>query len=199
MEMNHSGKKLSFPENFGKLLYNNQLYKLATVGYMVLAMLLAIVVGQMSKEAPFVVVMNEEAQILDTLVKKPLAEANIEQALRKYISFRYNYDPKNIETNFGRSLAFVSPIKEKPFREAMKPTLKFVADRGATSRAYVNTVRVDLNNKKAIIEGDRVTSIQGLLMASPLKLELNFEPTEYTTENPWGIAIASEKDLSVRE
>lgn len=46
-----------------------------------------------------------------------------------------------------------------------------------------------------MIVGDRIMSIQTLKAAGDLKLELVFESSQRSNENPWGIYFTREREL----
>lgn len=77
----------------------------------------------------------------------------------------------------------------------MQNVIRFSVDKIVAQRAYPVEIRVDLKKGVAVIEGDRITSIQGLKAAGDLRLELGFESGPRTGQNPWGVYVSKEKEF----
>ncbi|MGE3263190.1 MAG: hypothetical protein AB7K68_15525 [Bacteriovoracia bacterium] len=78
---------------------------------------------------------------------------------------------------------------------SMQNVIRFSVDKIVAQRAYPVEIRVDLKKGIAVIEGDRITSIQGLKAAGDLRLELGFESGPRTEQNPWGVYVSKEKEF----
>ena len=114
--------------------------------------------------------------------------------MREYLKYRYNWTPKTVSSQVGKAGDFILSSTRRAFEGSMQNVVRFSVDKIVAQRAYPVEIRVDLKNSVVVIEGDRITSIQGLKAAGDLRLELGFESGPRTEKNPWGVYISKDKE-----
>lgn len=184
----------NFPKQISELMNSNQFLKVfsvAAVGLSTVAMIALLLLG--SKE-PIVISLSSNAQELNQDKELPKAEAEVEQAARKYVSLRYRWEPSTVQKNLELANAFIHTSSKKAYQSAISNVVRFSTEKQVSQRAYTNTVNVNLQKKTVSVFGDRITSIQGMMAAGPLKVELTFESGDRTKENPWGLYFVKEKE-----
>lgn len=183
-----------FPKQISDLMNSNQFLKIfavAALGLSVISMVTLLILGN---KPPLVITLSENANIVTQLKKLPSAESEIEQAAKKYISLRYKWETSNVAKNLDLASYFIHPSSKKAYLSAISNVIKFSSEKQVLQRAYANEVVVNLQSKTVTVTGDRMTSIQGMMAAGPLKVELTFESGDRTKENPWGVYFVKEKE-----
>lgn len=183
-----------FPKQISELMNSNQFLKIfavAALGLSIISMATLLILGN---KPPMVISLRENATEVTQLKKLPSAEAEIEQAARKYISLRYKWDAGSVSKNLDLASHFIHPTSKKAYVTAISNVIKFSSEKQVLQRAYANEVVVNLQSKTVTVTGDRMTSIQGMMAAGPLKVELTFESGDRTKENPWGVYFVKEKE-----
>lgn len=183
-----------FPKQFSDLMNSNQFLKIFSVAALGLAIFALITLMTLGFKAPIVLSLSESAVELNQTDSLPKPEDQIQQAAKKYVSLRYKWEPTNVVKNLELADSFIHTTSKKAYLAAISNIVKFSTDKQVSQRAYVNTASVNLQSKTVIITGDRITSIQGMMAAGPLKVELTFESGDRTKENPWGIYFVKEKE-----
>lgn len=183
-----------FPKQIAELMHSNQFLK----GFSILALLVALAAAATSilvgTKQPIVLTLSPSGQEQAASSELPKPELQVEQAVRRYIDLRYKWEPSNVQKKLGMASAFIHETSQKAFQGAIANVIRFSTEKQVTQRAYPEMVKVNLTNKTVQISGDRITAIQGIMAAGPLKIELSFESGQRTKENPWGIYITKEKE-----
>lgn len=182
------------PKLLGDLMHSNQflkIFSLAALGISVLAMATTLV---LSAKPPLILTLSPNGQEVKKQADLPKAEDQVEAAVRKYIELRYRWEPKNVQSNLASATDFIHPNSRKAFQTSISNVIRFSTEKQVTQRAYPVLVKVNIQDKVVQVLGDRITAIQGMMAAGPLKLELSFESGDRTKENPWGIYISKEKE-----
>lgn len=193
MNENIKLKIRKFPKALAELSHSNQFLKISTLSsYGLCALMMMVIFYQASKPA-YVLPLAPDASVYKE-ISKPDAKLEIENAIKEYIKYRYNWSPKTISEQVDKASVFILPPIKKKFNEAMKGVIRFSTEKMVEQRAYPE-VTVDLKKSIASVHGDRVTVIQGLKAAGDIHLELSFESGFRTNENPWGVYISREKEF----
>ncbi|MGE4130526.1 MAG: hypothetical protein AB7F86_02765 [Bdellovibrionales bacterium] len=193
MNQNTQLKLRSFPKAIGDLAHSNQFLKMsAFASYGLCTFLIALLTYQSFRPLTVLTLTPEGSAYQSGPLPRP--ELEIERAVREYLKYRYNWDAKNISSQLAEAGAFILPSTRKPFEVSMKKVMKFAAEKMVAQRAYPEKVQIDLKAGVALVQGDRITAIQGLRAAGDLKLELTVVPGPRTSANPWGVYISKEKE-----
>lgn len=184
----------NFPKQLSDLMNSNQFLKIFAVAALSLAVLSLITLLALGFKAPTVISLSESAFELNQTDKFPKPEDQIQQAAKKYVSLRYKWEPVNVVKNLELADAFIHSTSKKAYLAAVSNVARFSSEKQVSQRAYVNVVDVNLQTKTVTVTGDRITSIQGMMAAGPLKVELTFESGDRTKENPWGVYFVKEKE-----
>lgn len=128
------------------------------------------------------------------LTPMPKPEVEIERAIREYLKFRYNWEPKTIANNVSKAEAFILPGTRKAYSSAMESVVRFSAEKLVVQRVYPERILIDLKKNVATIRGDRITEIQGMKAAGDLRLQLSLDFGARTVANPWGVYVAKETE-----
>ena len=175
------------------LRHANQFLKVYALSSTILSIFCLAVVFLSIEREPTVIALGPSGQVLETEgALKP--EVEIESALRRYIEFRYTWEPKTIRESLNRANDFVHPSTVKIFDADLMEVQKFALEKNVSQRGYASSISIDLQKQIAKVRGDRVTTIQGLTAAGPLALTLQFESGPRTKANPWGIYVVREKN-----
>lgn len=186
-------KNSELPKKIGELVHSNQFLKLFSLLALSLAALMLIAVIVMAAKEPTVITLNVDGENLEKTVI-PKAEDQIREGIKRYLEKRYQWEPENVIKKLKESEEFITPKALRAFQSAVANVAKFSVDKVVSQRVYSSDIKVDLKSQTALITGDRVTSIQGLMAAGNLKLELTFESGPRTKENPWGLYISKERE-----
>lgn len=181
------------PKVIADLKYANQFLKIFALASLTLCFASIVLAIVLVSKGPHVIALAPSGETL-SLDSQPNPERDVEMALRKYISLRYTWDSKNIRERLGLARVFVNSNALKSFDSDLAEVQKFAIDRNASQHGYVAEISIDLTKQVAHIQGDRVTTIQGLTAAGALVLSLQFESGPRTKANPWGIYVSKERN-----
>jgi type IV secretory pathway component VirB8 len=184
----------TFPRQISNLMNSNQFLNIFSVAALTVAILAVVSLLALGAKPPLVITINEKAFELTQVDHLPKVEDEIKQAASKYISLRYKWEPNTVANNVNRAKAFIHPLSKKVYLASISNVVKFSTEKQVSQRAYANSYTVNLQSQTVTVAGDRITSIQGLQAAGPLKVELGFESGERTKDNPWGIYFTKEKE-----
>ena len=186
-------KNSNLPRMLGELMHSNQFLKFFAIVALFLTTLSMVVVLTVVNKAPTVLTLLADGSSVEkTTLPKP--EDQIDKAVRRYLDLRYRWEPKTVQAKIKQSESFILPTAVKAFETSTAPIIKFSTEKLVSQKMYADHVFVNLENKSASISGDRLTDIQGMRAAGPLKLTLFFENGPRTPENPWGVYISKEKE-----
>lgn len=187
-------KSSRVPKMMADLIHSNQFLKIFSLMSFVLSiMILMILSYQLSKE-PLVLAFNPGGSYLSE-TSVPDAEVQIQEGLKAYLKFRYRWEPKTIQSQMSESANFVSTSSSKAFWSSVNKIIDFSKEKNVSQKTFPEDLKVDLQNKIALVYGERITTIQGLSASGPLRLKLQFDYGERTEKNPWGVYIVKEKEL----
>jgi hypothetical protein len=186
-------KAASFPKLFAELSHSNQFLKIFSVISLAVAILAGLLAIMVSTKDPIVLSLTPSAETFEAS-EMPRPEDEVRMAARAYIKKRYNWEPSNVLVHLKEAEAFVLPNSLKAYRSAAMNVARFSTEKLVEQRAYPNVINVNLEKRAVIVQGDRITSIQGLKAAGDLRLELAFETGPRTKGNPWGIYVNRERE-----
>jgi hypothetical protein len=184
----------NFPKQLSDLMNSNQFLKIFAVAALGLAIFALITLMTLGFKPPIVISLSESAVEMSQKDSLPKPEDQIQQAAKRYVSLRYKWEPANVVKNLELADVFIHPTSKKAYLAAVSNVVRFSSEKQVSQRAYANLVAVNLQSKTVTVTGDRITSIQGMMAAGPLKVELTFENGDRTKENPWGVYFVKEKE-----
>jgi len=123
---------------------------------------------------------------------REILELEVRRWVEGYVTTHYNWTPQTIDTAFQKASNYVSQEQQKAFWAANTTQLKVAKDKGLSQRFYISSLKLDLDKRRASIEGERVLVVESLRAASIVNLSLSFQLGPRTVENPEGIYISSE-------
>lgn len=180
-----------FPQALAELSHSNQFLKMsAFAAFLICGLLITLLFFQAVKPAPILTLAPDAS--LYQAAAKPKPEVEVERAIREYIKYRYNWEPKTVVKRIDDAEAFILPGTRKTFAGSMTNVVRFSTEKMVGQKAYPEKIVIDLGKSEARITGDRVTSIQGIKAAGDLSLKLSFESGPRTEANPWGIYVQKE-------
>jgi len=183
----------AFPKALGELTHSNQFLKMTAFVSLGLCLLLAGANYLLASKPPVVLSMAPDASLYEAIAE-PKAENAIRQVVNEYLKLRYRWEPKTVAAQIKAAQAFIPSAIHRAYDSSTANVIRFAQDKLVAQRVYPETVSINLAKKTVFIQGDRVTSIQGLRAAGELKLELSFDFGPRTSVNPWGIYITREKE-----
>lgn len=180
-----------FPKAISSLVHSNQFLKIFSIFSSGLtALSLAVVLVALTRP-PLILTLSPTAQTLD-LGQPPKLEDEVKAAVLKYVELRYKWDPSNVKDHLKAAEAFISPNALTAYQGAANNVARFSQDKQVAQRVYPETVVPNLESRKIVVMGDRITAIQGIRATGVLKLELSFEIGQRSRLNPWGIYVTKE-------
>lgn len=179
------------PRMMASLIHSNQFLKMFSLYALTLVLVTTIAFTVVATREPLVITLDTQGKIVEQM-KAAKPEEHIAEAIRRYLNFRYKWEPKNVIMKLKSSEAFILPGTLKVFHNDLARVAKFSTEKIVSQTIYPEIVEIDIQKKSALVKGERITSIQGLKAAGELKLELLFESGPRTKENPWGIYITKE-------
>lgn len=180
-------------EEFAKENFNLKMLTAALLFVVTVALILLL---YLIKSGPKVIALGENGQVAK--IETKVTDLQIESAIKEYLTFRYNWDDRNIADQLQKAQFFVVPSMNAAFQKAMLDVQKFVKEKKVTQRVYPKSIRIDLKEKKATIVADRFTEFDNLKAATELKLVVQFTVEERSMINPWGIFITKETEGSAQ-
>ncbi len=186
-------KKL--PRALAELTHSNQFLKLSAFYAYGLSLFLIGVVYMFASKPPEVLTLTPDAALYERIAE-PARENAVRRVVEEYLELRYRWEPKTVANRMREAEAFILPATRKTFEAATANVIRFAQEKNVAQRVYPETDKMPVNFDKqtVFIQGDRVTSIQGLKAAGDLKLELSFDYGPRTAKNPWGIYITKERE-----
>jgi TraE protein/VirB8 protein len=188
----------SYPKLVTDLAYQNHFLKLLAYGLTGVITLLLVVVIFLLKKSPDVIALDPRGTVAS--VSHELHTSHVEAVAKKYIEYRYSWNPQNIESQLNLAQDFIYSSLKGSFKKSLSETIKFVKDRQVVQKVYPSEIKVDLKNKVVTITADRITEFDSLKAATVLKTTLNFDLDSATDKNPWGIFFTKEtENVEVRK
>lgn len=185
-------EKTSYPKMVTDLATQNHFLKLLAYGLTGVTTLLLILVIFLLKKSPDVIAIDPNGSVAS--VSHELHVSHVEAAAKKYIEYRYSWNPQNISGQLNLAEDFIYSSLKGSFKKSLNETIKFVRDRQVVQKVYPNEIKVDLKNKTVTVVADRITEFDSLKAATVLKTTLNFDLDTVTEENPWGIFFTKETE-----
>ncbi len=186
-------KNARLPKMIGELMHSNQFLKVFSLSALVIVFMVLGALMVVATKDPLVITLGPDGKALER-VSIPKVEDQIQEAIKSYLDKRYHWEPETVVKRLKESESYIQPSSVKAFQGAMTNIVKFSVEKIVSQRVYPSRIDVDMSKKTALITGDRITTIQGMKAAGNLKLELTFESGPRTTENPWGLYIAKERE-----
>lgn len=184
-------KKL--PRALAELTHSNHFLKLSAFYAYGLCILLIGVVYVLASKPPEVLTLTPDAALYERIAE-PVRESAVRRAVEEYLELRYRWEPKTVASRIKDAQAFILPATRKTFESSTANIVRFAQEKLVSQRVYPDKVVVNLEKQIVAIQGDRVTSIQGLKAVGDLKLELSFEYGPRSAKNPWGIYVIKERE-----
>lgn len=184
-------KKL--PNALAELSHSNQFLKLSAFYAYGLCLVLAGVVYVLASKPPEVLTLTPDAALYERIAE-PARESAVLRVVKEYLDLRYHWEPKTVANRIKEAQAFILPATRKTFETSTTNVVRFAEEKSVAQRVYADKTQVNIEKQTVFIQGDRVTSIQGLKAAGDLKLELSFDYGPRTAKNPWGIYITKERE-----
>lgn len=191
MEQNVKLKLPKMPALIGRLTHSNQFLKLFSIGALGVVILCLFVLILIVNRPPMVLSFNQDGTPVG-LASLPSPEAEVEKAIRAYIDLRYQWNPKTVKSQMEKAKSFIDRRSMKAYGAAIESVSNFSVGQKVVQRVYPNEIKIDLNKQVAMVTGDRVTIIQGLMAAGRMNLRLQFASGSRSESNPWGIYVTKE-------
>lgn len=188
-------EKTSYPKMVTDLAYQNHFLKLLAYGLTGVTTLLLVVVIFLLRKSPDVIAIDPSGSVAS--VSHELHVSHAEAAAKKYLEYRYSWNPQNINSQLNLAEDFIYSSLKGSFKKSLNETIKFVKDRSVVQKAYPVEIKVDLKNKTVTVVADRITEFDSLKAATVLKTVLNFDTDAATEKNPWGIFFTKETESEV--
>jgi hypothetical protein len=183
-----------FPKAISDLIHSNQFLKMFAIVASGISTLSMTALLAMVYRAPVIITLSQSAEVLNQ-VAPPKPEDDLKMAVRRYLDQRYNWDPATVNDHLKNAEAFVGSAALSAYEKAAVNVAKFSVDKQVTQRIFPDQPVVNIESKKAMVTGTRVTAVQGIRAAGDLKLELTLEYGPRTKQNPWGVYIVKENEM----
>lgn len=182
----------NYPKMIQDFAYQNFNLKILSIALLALTFLMLILVIFLAKRGPTIIALDNTGEI--ARIETKVTDLQIQAAVKEYLSYRYNWDYKDISSQLKKAEYFVLPSLLSPYRKAMLEVQKFVSEKKINQRVYPKSVSVDLKEKTVNILADRITEFESLKAATELKLILQFTIDDRSVINPWGVYISKESE-----
>ena len=186
--------KTSFPIILGDLSFQNQwLRKMVGVSLFGTVIALLLVLAAANRK-PLIVTMDTQANVIQP-ADDPTIESRAEKMVRRYLEFRYAWQPTNLPAQLSFAKNFVAAQSVKAFEKTASDLAAFSNGKGVSQRIYPISISVVAKDHHVEVTADRFTEIQGLKAATVLRVNLLYEVGTRTLENPWGVYIVKEEEV----
>ena len=184
----------TLPQKMAKLLHQNHVLKLLTLGAYFVCLMCIIYCVSISSKGPVIVPLDIDGSRISfgdlTWTKEIVSEA-----VKEYLSYRYSWNPKNQAAQMTTVKRFISDGSRSAFDRVANELLQFSKDKAVSQRVYATDIKIDTEQNVATVVADRFNEIQGLKAASVLNVKLHFEHGKPSVENPWGFYVTKEEEV----
>lgn len=185
-------EKTTYPKMVTDLAMQNQFLKILSYSLVGVTVLLIVLLVYALRKAPEVIALDPNGTIAS--VSQELHASHVESAVKKYLEYRYSWNPRNIDQQLKQAEYFIYSSLAGSFKSSMQETIKFVKDRSVVQRVYTNKIEVNLKARTVTVSADRITEFDSLKAATILRTTLNFDVDSPTANNPWGIYFTKETE-----
>ena len=183
-----------FPKAIADLVHSNQFLKMFAIISSGISALSLLAMFVMVYRAPVLITLSQSAEVMNQTVP-PKVEDEVKAAVTRYLDQRYRWEPTNVSEHLKNAEVFVGSAAINAYEKAAMNVVKFSVDKQVTQKIFPEQVSINIEGKKAIVTGTRVTAIQGIRAAGDLKIELSLEYGPRTKQNPWGVFIVKENEM----
>lgn len=178
-----------------KLLHQNHVLKLLTLGAYGVCALCLIYSVTLTSRGPVIVPLDKVGSRIAVNDSTAWTEEVVEEAVKEYLNHRYCWNPKNQSAQMNTTKKFISDGSRSAFDRVANELLQFSKDKAVSQRVYATSVQIDTEQNVATVVADRFNEIQGLKAASVLNVKLHFERGKPSLENPWGFYVTKEEEM----
>jgi hypothetical protein len=186
--------KSSFPLVWGDLAFQNQLLRQVTMAALLITILSMGTTLMLLRRKVNIIALNQRAEVVEQM-NGVSVEQEVERAARRYVDYRYVWQPSNQAANLAQAKDFIAPQSVKAFEKTAMELVNFSKGKGVAQRIYPTSIIVDAKSNRVRIVADRFTEIQGLKAATYLQTNLSYQTGPRTSMNPWGIYIIKEEEV----
>ncbi|MBI4925854.1 MAG: hypothetical protein HY843_08020, partial [Bdellovibrio sp.] len=123
-------------------------------------------------------------------------EREAKRTLSGYIQNHYTWDSKNIDEHFAIAAHYVFEKQIQNFKLANAEQIRSAKERKLSQRVHVSELLIDMQVKAARVTMDRILDVEGIRAVTPLILDLSFDFGQRTKDNPEGIYVISERNIT---
>lgn len=142
---------------------------------------------------PTIVALDSGSSVINQQSTTSL-QADAERTARRYLEFRYTWNPANKAAQLAFANKFIAPQSLKAFEKTSFDLVTFSKGKNVAQRVYPISVVANPKVSRVEVMADRFTEIQGLKAATVLRVGLVYQTGPRTLENPWGIYIVKEEE-----
>ncbi len=185
-------------EIWGNETAQNQLLKglLAFLLSLVAVQTLALTLLTLRKPILVAVTPSESRYLSVTPPHQELLNTEIKRAVTGYLQAHYNWEPSNIDDSFKTAAKYVDRSFVKAFLSANQEQIRIAKEKKLSQRFFIGSLSIDFQKKQALAEGERILLVEGLRAASSIRIEIKFDLSSRSPENPEGVFIVGENIIS---
>jgi hypothetical protein len=171
----------------GLLAFVLSLLAVESISLVCLALRRPVIIAVSSEATKVLAASPPQAEILQNEVRR---------VVTSYINQRHSWDYSNIETNITAASKLVGQNYSRKFLQATSDQVKLAKSKKLSQRFYISNIAIDEKAHVARVSGDRVLVIDTLRAVNPMTLEIGYEVSDRTTDNPEGVYVTSETNLT---
>jgi hypothetical protein len=147
---------------------------------------------------PVIIAVSSEAtKILSAVPPEPqILENEIRRVITAYVNTRHSWEWNNVEAGISAASKLVGKDYSRKFLQATAEQVKLAKEKKISQKFHISSLTLDQKARIARVTGDRILVIDTLRAANPLTLEIGYEVSSRTADNPEGVYITSENNLS---
>jgi VirB8 protein len=152
----------------------------------------------LSVRRPLVIAVSSEAtKVLTASPPQPeVLQNEVKRVVTSYINQRHSWDWSNIENNINAAAKLVGKNYSRKFISATSDQIRLAKNKRLSQRFYISNIAIDEKARIARVTGDRVLVIDTLRAVNPMTLEIGYEVSDRTADNPEGVYVISEANLT---
>ncbi|MGE4232073.1 MAG: VirB8/TrbF family protein [Bacteriovoracia bacterium] len=140
---------------------------------------------------------KEDTKVFQVAPPSPeLLKQELVRTLKEYVQRHYTWDAQTVEKAHVDASKYVSERYQKAFQAANADQVRMAKEKKVKQTVHIVDLYVDTKALKSRINLDRILSVEGVRAVTSLVLDISFEYGPRTENNPEGIYIVSENNIT---
>jgi len=147
---------------------------------------------------PMVIAVSRDAtKVLTASVpESELLQNEARRVVTAYLNLSHTWEWQSIDNNMTAAAKLVGKDYSRKFIQSNSDQIKLAKNKHLSQRFHISGLDIDDKAHVARVTGDRILMVDSLRAVNSLTLEIGYEVESRTTDNPEGVYIVSETNLT---